>query len=66
MNLKEIKEELLRAAELVGDFEQGGLEIDRDAALDMIRRAYESLRFSDVVPIVAPVPVEEAAEECEP
>ena len=66
MNLKEIKEELLRAAELVGDFEQGGLEIDRDAALDMIRRAYESLRFSDVAPVVVPVSVEETAEECEP
>ena len=66
MNLKEIKEQLLRAAELVGDFEQNGLEIDRDSALDMIRRVYESLRFSDVAPVVVPVPVEETAEECEP
>ena len=66
MNLKEIKEQLLRAAELVGDFEQNGLEIDRDSALDMIRRAYESLRFSDVAPVVVPVPVEETSEECEP
>ena len=66
MNLKEIKEQLLKAAELVGDFEQSGLEIDRDTALDIIRRAYESLRFSDVASTVASVPVVEEAEECEP
>ena len=66
MNLKEIKEQLLKAAELVGDFEQSGLEIDRDTALDIIRRAYESLRFSDVASVVASVPVVEEAEECEP
>ena len=66
MNLKEIKEQLLKAAELVGDFEQSGLEIDRDTALDIIRRAYELLRFSDVASVVASVPVVEEAEECEP
>ena len=66
MNLKEIKEQLLKAAELVGDFEQSGLEIDRDTALDIIRRAYESLRFTDVASVVASVPVVEEAEECEP
>ena len=66
MNLKEIKEQLLKAAELVGGFEQSGLEIDRDTALDIIRRAYESLRFTDVASVVASVPVVEEAEECEP
>ena len=45
MGLKEIKENLLQAAELVGDFEPNGMEIDRDVALDKIRAAYESLRF---------------------
>ena len=45
MGLKEIKENLLQAAELVGDFEANGMEIDRDVALDKIRAAYESLRF---------------------
>lgn len=45
MGLKEIKENLLQAAELVGDFEANGMEIDRDVALDKIRTAYESLRF---------------------
>lgn len=45
MGLEEIKENLLQAAELVGDFEANGMEIDRDVALDKIRAAYESLRF---------------------
>ena len=45
MGIKEIKENLLQAAELVGDFEANGMEIDRDVALDKIRAAYESLRF---------------------
>ena len=45
MNLSEIREELLKAAQLVGDFERARLEIDRDAALNKIRQAYEALRF---------------------
>ena len=45
MGLKEIKENLLQAAELVGDFEANGMEIDRDVPLDKIRAPYESLRF---------------------
>jgi hypothetical protein len=47
MNLREIKEELLKAAALVEDFSRNHLEIDRDAALNKIRQAYESLRFMD-------------------
>ena len=45
MNFSEIREELLKAAQLVGDFERARLEIDRDAALNKIRQAYEALRF---------------------
>lgn len=54
MNLKEIKEELLRAAALVEDFEKNHLEIDRDAALNKIRQAYEELRFIDVILVDEP------------
>ena len=54
MNLREIKEELLRAAALVEDFEKNHLEIDRDAALNKIRQAYEELRFIDVILVDEP------------
>lgn len=70
MNLKEIREELLRAVALVEDFGVNRLEIDRDAALNKMRQAYEALRFmsaEDVEPIedepLAPIEVEE---DCEP
>lgn len=45
MDLKQIREALLRAVELVEDFEVRGAVIDRDVALDKIRGAYEALRF---------------------
>ena len=45
MELKEIKEELLQAVELIADFESSHLAIDRDTALVKLRRAYEALRF---------------------
>lgn len=72
MNLNQIKEELLRAAALVEDFGVNHLEIDRDAALNKIRQAYESLRFMSVeqlckeepAPYVMPTP-EEAEPEVE-
>lgn len=54
MNLKEIKEELLRAVAFVEDFGVYRLEIDRDAALYKMRQAYEALRFmkaEDIEPI---------------
>ena len=54
MNLKEIKEELLRAVAFVEDFGVYRLEIDRDAALCKMRQAYEALRFmkaEDIEPI---------------
>ena len=73
MNLREIKEELLRAAALVEDFEKNHLEIDRDAALNKIRQAYENLRFIDVIlvdepatePVVPIVPEEDDEPEIE-
>lgn len=73
MNLNQIKEELLRAAALVEDFGVNHLEIDRDAALNKIRQAYESLRFMSVeqlckeepAPYVMPTPEEEAEPEVE-
>ena len=45
MELKEIREELLQAIELITDFEHSHLAIDRDTALVKLRRAYEALRF---------------------
>lgn len=72
MNLNQIKEELLRAAALVEDFGVNHLEIDRDAALNKIRQAYESLRFmsadqlcKEPAPYVIPTPEEEAEPEVE-
>lgn len=72
MNLNQIKEELLRAAALVEDFGVNHLEIDRDAALNKIRQAYESLRFmsaeqlcKEPAPYVMPTPEEEAEPEVE-
>lgn len=58
MNLKKIKEELLRAAELVEDFEENGRTIDRDAAINKIRNVYEELRF-----MAPPVVVDEPSAE---
>lgn len=58
MNLKKIKEELLRAAELVEDFEKNGRTIDRDAAINKIRNVYEELRF-----MAPPVVVDEPSAE---
>lgn len=74
MNLREIKEELLRAATLVEDFEKNHLEIDRDAALNKMRQAYEALRFITphtvieepaVEPLVPFTPDEESEPEIE-
>ena len=45
MELKEIRDQLLAAATLIGDYEAYGMSIDRDAALDKIRTAYQALRF---------------------
>ena len=53
MNLKEIREELLRAVALVEDFGVNRLEIDRDAALNKMRQAYEALRFMKAEDITA-------------
>lgn len=58
MNLKKIKEELLRAAELVEDFEKNGRTIDRDAAINKIRNVYEELRFMAPSVVVAEPSVE--------
>lgn len=58
MNLKKIKEELLRAAELVEDFEKNGRTIDRDAAINKIRNVYEELRFMVPSVVVAEPSVE--------
>jgi hypothetical protein len=74
MNLREIQEELLRAATLVEDFEKNHLEIDRDAALNKMRQAYEALRFITphtvieepaVEPLVPFTPDEESEPEVE-
>ncbi len=58
MNLNQIKEELLRAAELVEDFEKNGRTIDRDAAINKIRNVYEELRFMAPPVVVAEPSVE--------
>ena len=69
-NLSEIKEQLLKAVTLVDQYESKGFAIDRESALEIIRRAYEDLRFHDVgataadTPIV-PIVIPEAAEEPE-
>lgn len=64
MTLKQIKDELLQAAALIDDFAQNHLSIDRETALDKIRKAYESLRFvEEEAPVVVPiVPSEEPSE----
>lgn len=69
-NLSEIKEQLLKAVTLVDQYESKGFAIDRESALEIIRRAYEDLRFHDVgattadTPIV-PIVIPETAEEPE-
>lgn len=69
-NLSEIKEQLLKAVTLVDQYESKGFAIDRETALEIIRRAYEDLRFHDVgattadTPIV-PIVIPETAEEPE-
>lgn len=45
MYLTDIKVQLVRAVELVEAYEQSGHSIDRDVALEIIRRAYEDLKF---------------------
>jgi len=65
MNLKKIKEELLRAAELVEDFEKNGRTIDRDAAINKIRNVYEELRFM-APPVVVAEPSAEPLVPFEP
>lgn len=51
-HLTEIKEQLLKAITLVEEYEQNGFDIDRQTALDLIRRAYEELRFYDAQVLV--------------
>ncbi|MBQ9137124.1 MAG: hypothetical protein IJX65_00625 [Alistipes sp.] len=58
MELKEIREELQRAVALIEEYEQSQLSIERDTALEIIRRAYEALRFGTVVTAVPTAPVE--------
>lgn len=77
MNCTEIKSKLLAAITLIEDFERDGMTIDRDAAIDKIREAYQLLRFDYVAPTVtavsasvemyqpAPAPVQEQEEEQE-
>ena len=68
--MSEIKEQLLKAVTLVDQYESKGFAIDRETALEIIRRAYEDLRFHDVgattadTPIV-PIVIPETAEEPE-
>ena len=50
--MTEIKEQLLKAITLVEEYEQNGFDIDRQTALDLIRRAYEELRFYDAQVLV--------------
>ena len=72
--MSEIKEQLLKAVTLVDQYESKGFAIDRETALEIIRRAYEDLRFHDVnattadspiVPIVIPEATEEPEVEVE-
>ena len=64
MYLTDIKAQLIRAVELIEEYEQSGHSIDRDVALDIIRRAYEDLKFcgdeqllvNDAVPPILPTP----------
>ena len=77
MNCTEIKSKLLAAITLIEDFERDGMTIDRDAAIDKIREAYQLLRFDYVAPTVtavsasvemyqpAPAPAQEQDEEQE-
>ncbi|MBQ7310481.1 MAG: hypothetical protein IJW88_03035 [Alistipes sp.] len=50
--LSEIKEQLIRAVTLVEEYEQNHMAIDRETALELIRRAYEELRFYDAQVLV--------------
>ncbi|MBE6188727.1 MAG: hypothetical protein E7143_06365 [Rikenellaceae bacterium] len=50
--LTEIKEQLLKAITLVEEYEQNHMAIDRETALELIRRAYEELRFYDAQVLV--------------
>lgn len=50
--LSEIKEQLIRAIMLVEEYEQNHMAIDRETALELIRRAYEELRFYDAQVLV--------------
>lgn len=50
--LSEIKEQLIRAVMLVEEYEQNHMTIDRETALELIRRAYEELRFYDAQVLV--------------
>lgn len=77
MNCTEIKSKLLAAITLIEDFERDGMTIDRDAAIDKIREAYQLLRFDYVAPTVtavsasvemyqpAPAPAQEQEEQCD-
>ena len=56
-NLSEIKEQLLKAVTLVDQYESKGFAIDRETALEIIRRAYEDLRFHDVGATTADTPI---------
>lgn len=50
--MTEIKEQLLKAITLVEEYEQNHMAIDRETALELIRRAYEELRFYDAQVLV--------------
>ena len=50
--MSEIKEQLIRAVMLVEEYEQNHMTIDRETALELIRRAYEELRFYDAQVLV--------------
>ncbi len=64
MNCTEIKSKLLAAITLIEDFERDGMTIDRDAAIDKIREAYQLLRFEYVAPTVTAVSA--SVEMCQP
>lgn len=64
MNCTEIKSKLLAAITLIEDFERDGMTIDRDAAIDKIREAYQLLRFDYVAPTVTAVSA--SVEMCQP
>lgn len=64
MNCTEIKSKLLAAITLIEDFERDGMTIDRDAAIDKIREAYQLLRFDYAAPTVTAVSA--SVEMCQP